>query len=180
MGKLAYVSIDIPVEYQTQIMQIGAQIKNHLLEQNIIFDCMDQANIHLTICFIGGRLKNQKKDTLAKFNSIVDKYNKNLHGSLFEFDNYDLFPITKKNLVVAKFKLKPELQNIIMSLKKDLSKLGLLDEYNESFTAHITMGKILSKSKYTIDWETFLDSIQKSPNFKANGCLLCGYDAKFD
>ena len=175
MGKLVYVSLTIPNEYKDEITQITSNIQNYLSTQNITFNPLNFEDLHMTLAFIGQPQSLKNKDMSSKLRLLVDKHSDEFSiNSQFEFDKYDLFPETKKNLIVARFILPKTTLSKVIELKKNVLNLNLLNENNESFVAHITLGKILSKDKYDFKWEVLLNNTPNLSTLTPIGCHLCG------
>ena len=176
MGKLAYVSIDIPADFKQSCATVTQEIRDQLSTEGIIFEPVPSGVLHMTIAFLGHKLRNQKKDLHDRLSTIVEDYSARLKDATLKFESYALFPLTKRNLLVATFSVSAESLATIKGLKGDLAKLGLLSEDRETFTAHVTLGKILSKAQHAIDWDSFITGIPHLSDFSAEGCTLRGWD----
>lgn len=174
MGKLSYVSITISPVYIDKIKEVCKQIKSTLASHGIIFNDMDEHDMHMTIAFIGNKIKNQKKDNITKLKNTISMYDKLVGGDIeICFDSYDLFPKEKQNLVVAKYIIDTKLANILISMRKEIDNINFLsDNKEETFVAHITLGKIISKSKYCYEWHNLLNELPILSGFKPLGCHL--------
>jgi len=177
MGKLAYVSIDIPAVYKQACAEVTQLVKDQLWRDDITFEPVADEVLHMTIAFMGNTLRNQKPEVHDRLSLIVQNYSSQLRGSSLAFASYALFPPSKKNLLVATFAMSGKTLAVIKNLKRDVFGLGLLSEERETFVAHITLGKILSKTSqhHAIDWTSFMAGLPHLGDFSADGCSLRGW-----
>ena len=173
MGKLAYVSLDIPYESKLDVVNQANSLKNIFADSKIVFDPMIEQNVHMTLAFMGEKLKNQQKKLIDNVLLQINSSNSELLDQLFKFEKYALFPESKKNLVVGIFSINSKIMAIIQQLKSNLQVLNVLSEdKDKNFVAHITMGKILSKDKHQFDWDKTLNDLEPLLDITSNGCVL--------
>jgi 2'-5' RNA ligase len=175
--KLAYVSITVPEDHIKLLCQLTGKMAEHLVKHGITFEPMAGTEIHMTLAFIGHKLQSQSKDKLMEIYEAIEVFNGKLCDEDFEFTQYDYFPLTKRNLFVARYQPSKSGLQKIKELKLKLHSMGFLDEdLKDDFAAHITLGKILSKDRYIFDWEEFRNQIRKVGNFRSHGCHLRGWN----
>lgn len=136
---------------------------------------MEANSVHITICFLGSILETDRKKKTIVVNSEIENFSKIFSNKILEFDEFCLFPDTKKNLIVAKFKCTdknyPFCQNMI-KFKKEFVKIGATEE--NYFVAHITLEKIQNMSIKNINVIEPLLAIfpRVEQNIQINGCHI--------
>jgi len=145
MPKPNYIKLDLPNDLQQEVYEIGNWIRDN--NKDFIFEPMEYDGIHMTIAFLVNIMKGTKIED--DINLIMNKFNFAKYQNMnIGFSNYDLFPETKQNLIVAKFNVSQEFTNDIIKIQKEFCKFGIVqDKYY--FTPHITMGKIMHKNEKT-------------------------------
>jgi len=141
MVKLCFIKLELDNKIVNEIYQKGEFIKNILLKENINFCNMDCTDVHMTICFLGKISKDKKN--LEKIINIVNSFENNKLDELV-FEKFELFPESKKNLIVAKYKMTPKLKKYLSDFQKKFEEYNN-DKYDD-FVPHITIGKIQNKN----------------------------------
>jgi len=143
-----YVKFTLQEIMMENLHKIAIWIKNNC--HNINFIPIDKINIHITLCFLGDIIKNyhvDKKLRLKEIHTVINKFNTFLSNSDLPnnliFEKYDLFPESKQNLIVAKFKCSEKFMDTIIEFKKQFIIFGIND--NKIFVPHVTLGKIQFK-----------------------------------
>lgn len=175
MVKLVYVSLTLPLEYKQALTGFNQRITQDLDQHQIKYNQYDEDSLHMTIAFIGHKLKSVSKDVYLKLNRIIEQYSQHLLNLSFEFSHFDYFPESKRNLIVAVYEPSETALNFITALKTEINNLDLLTEDASKFVCHITLGKIISKDAHIFNWEHFRTNLPHIEPFRAEGCHLCGF-----
>lgn len=167
MPKTNFVALDLTHDFRNEIHQICVQIKEQIKDYEFI--PMDEENLHMTLCFLGSVLMENRKNKMLTIDCNGQIFANEFGGKILEFDQYSLFPDSKKNLIVAKFKCSDK--NFIADMikfKKMFCKIGAKEE--NYFTPHVTLGKIQGvKANANID----LSSIPRIvSNIEITGCHM--------
>ena len=139
MPKINFVALNLSYDFKSELHQICLKIND--LIPGYEFIPMEQENLHMTLAFLGGCLLQDRKRKMGIVNKNMEEFNLTFENKILEFDEFSLFPDTKKNLVVAKFKCRDK--NFIKEMKKFkklFCEIGAKEE--NYFTPHITLGKI--------------------------------------
>ncbi len=180
MGKPNYVALNLDHEYKTHLVSICEQIKNLIQNStNNDFIPMQINSLHMTICFLGSVLEKDRKTKEIFIDDQINKFSEIFDNTVLEFSGYELFPPTKKNLIVATFKCSKnnvKFVEQIIQFKNEFVKIGANEE--KYFTSHITLGKIQNmqiKNAYIFEnmLQTFSNDGTKIPgSIKICGCHL--------
>jgi len=149
-----WLSFTIPNELRRDLRALSLFIENQTS-----FNPMSFENIHMTAMFFG-KVPVREQEVI----DIVSRHN--LSGS-FEFDKLEFFPPSKRNLIIARFKMSsPEISNTLNEIKKELSdELGYVfaeKDLKSDFVPHITLGKLKVSSNELHDLinSTFLTDLE--------------------
>ena len=100
MVKPDYIKVDVPNEIIDEIYNKGIEIQN--IYTDIVFSPIDRNGLHMTICFLDTAIK-ERKINVEEVNNLMKSFNFEKYANMqLTFSGYDLFPDTKKNLIVAK------------------------------------------------------------------------------
>lgn len=129
--------------------------------------------LHMTLCFLGGALSVDRKKKMTVVEHNIESFQAQFQGKVLEFDEYSLFPQTKRNLIVAKFKCTDlHFTSDVIEFKKSFTAIGAIEE--DFFVAHVTLGKL---SMAHMDTESIEDFIKNLPPIKTqieiSGCHMC-------
>lgn len=176
MGKPNFIALNLSKDFTEYIAAICEQIKITLLEQTgFEFIPMEATSVHMTICFLGSVLETDRKNKTVIVNNEIENFSEQFAGKVLEFEEFSLFPDTKKNLIVAKFKCVDKKDNFcqnIIKFKKEFTKIGTNEE--NYFVPHITLGKIQNMSIKNINIvEPLLSELPRiEQNIQITGCHL--------
>ncbi len=172
MNKNNYISLDLPDDFRKELFDIVTHITHNIKTitgANVVFKPMSYDDLHMTIVFLGDKLKHSQK-LLVKEN-VLD-----IPTLELKFDSYELFPPNKKNLIVAKFLNNKMFDKLLIKLRQHLKDLNILtpdNNVNEQFIPHITLGKIMSLKEEN-KTNTDFHQIKKLDNLHIDGYHLCG------
>jgi len=154
---------------------------NMTLFSNTSINLMNKTGIHMTCIFIGRLLAGKQVTQLQEANYIIQQYLEKLVnlGITLEFDRFDYFPpnSNKKKLLVALYKPNKQLKKWNLDFRIALSKLGMCSYIDDSFLAHITMGKI--KKSLGDNELPNLETLEQYPDLKLTGLVLHGQPNKY-
>lgn len=145
MPKINFVALDLLDEHLDELTIISEDMQKMIKDYEFIpmhHDCF-----HMTLVFLGSilEIKNERKrdDILFEIDTYQELFDDMFKNMVLEFDRYAMFPDSKKNLIVAKFKCRNKnfLPNML-KFKKMFCPMGAKEE--NFFTPHITMGKVKS------------------------------------
>lgn len=142
MGKTNYIALKLDDDFVDTIYDICRMIRDKLNNEHIgDFVPMDLENIHMTLCFFGHILSEDRKNKMTFVNKKITEFKTMFSGNVLSFDNYVVFG-RHKNLLVATFKCinNPKFTDKMIEFKKMFCEIGAIEE--NYFTAHITLGKI--------------------------------------
>jgi 2'-5' RNA ligase len=102
------------------------------------FKPMKREHLHMTAAFLHKFPQENNKEYFRIVRNMIKDYRMKY---TLKFKKYSLFG-EGKNILVAEYETPIELKREILNLKMKLYEMGLC-EYEEYFTAHITLGKIM-------------------------------------
>lgn len=143
MGKNNFVALslkdDLVADAHRACLETFDKI-NEYTDNKIKFLPMGKSDIHMTVCFLGQILNENRKEKMVICNNNFEYFRKHLNGNVLEFDKFSLFG-THRNLIVAKFKCNnKKFIDKMIEFKRMFCQIGAKKE--DYFTPHITIGKI--------------------------------------
>ncbi|ATZ80524.1 RNA ligase domain containing protein [Bodo saltans virus] len=139
-----YIKLDLPHELISNVCNISTWIKDN---NEFQFVPVEYEQIHMTICFLSNYIKKNKKESIVY--EMMNKFP--FDNTEIKFKKYALFPESKENLIVAIFDTSITFHTNVINFQKNVyNKLGITDNEQYHFTAHITLGKIMNKNDKTI------------------------------
>jgi len=142
-------------------------LQDEFVEEDASFKPMEQDDLHMTILFLGVRLRRRDKEKMDKINEIILEYLADTDLTPW-FKNPRLmrFPPGKNNLVVIEYEIDKETERFVKGLRKKLSEfLGI--DYEEEWIPHITIGKMRYPNKHCVNRKV-------ANNFFPDTITLCG------
>lgn len=185
MPKINYIALNLKNEFIKNLSNIIDDMKILLNNNGYDFYPMSEDTLHMTLVFLGNILS---KNTKAKMNKVEDKiklFEQQFNNLVLEFDSFELFPTSKRNLIVAKFKLVNTYTNAntntninnhqqfitdMISYKKSFVEIGAKEE--NYFTPHITLGKITNLKPNNNISSLFPSFDSTISNINIDGCHL--------
>ena len=144
MGKNHFVSLSLKQDFVLDVHAVCLELQDKINEctnNQIKFLPMYKNDIHMTLCFLGQVLNDDRKTKTVICNNNFEHFKKYFGGNILEFDEFSLFG-THQNLIVAKFKCVNDrnFTNKMIEFKRMFCQIGAKEE--NYFTPHITLGKI--------------------------------------
>jgi 2'-5' RNA ligase len=172
MGKTNFIALDLHPDFVNAVSETCQLITKDLITHT--FNPMEWHVIHMTLCYLGGALGTDRKQKIAVVQRNIDHFSNQFQGVVLEFDGYCLFPETKRNLIVAKFKcVDREFTNRMIEFKKLFTAIGAQEE--DFFVAHITLGKLGMAHVNTEALEVFIKALPPiNTRIHISSCHLCG------
>jgi 2'-5' RNA ligase len=111
---------------------------------------MSVADMHMTLVFFGPTLRGLTPSKHAELDTLLHIFSEDVASSgtsTLEFEALELFPPSKRNLLIAKYHIKDAYLDPLRKLQVACFELGLVskEEHTTSqttdFIAHITLGK---------------------------------------
>jgi len=96
-------------------------LQDEFVEEDASFKPMEQDDLHMTILFLGVRLRRRDKEKMDKINEIILEYLADTDLTPW-FKNPRLmrFPPGKNNLVVIEYEIDKETERFVKGLRKKL------------------------------------------------------------
>ena len=156
MGKANFIALNMDDDIIEALYSAALSISERITTHS--FNPMNRSVLHMTICFLGGALGTDRKRKIAVIDSNIRDFSSLFGGAELEFDGYSLFPETKRNLIVAKFKCRDRnfIPNMI-TYKNSYLSIGAPKE--DFFVAHITLGKLQAAHLNTEELDEFVRSL---------------------
>lgn len=116
----------------------------------VFLDEMSDEGMHMTLVFFGSNLRGFTPSRRAELDEILNTFHTNnttSRVSTLEFEALELFPPSKRNLLIAKYRISGQDLDALRKLQIGCFELGLVseNEHDKSqgtdFVAHITLGK---------------------------------------
>lgn len=171
MPKISYLALNLEHDFTKEVKQVCDKIQEVLKEKGYEFIPMEQENLHMTLVFLGSILNTDRNNKIKEIVPKICKFEGDFNEKILEFDNFELFPNEKRNLVVAKFKCNDRnFVSDMIKFKKSFCAMGAKEE--NYFTPHITLGKIqnIKPDKKVSGLLPFFPKI--TSNIEINGCHL--------
>jgi len=149
MAPSAYISLvldaDTKATLQTCIERIQAS-------SPVPLDAMLRADMHMTLVFLGANLRGLPPAKRSELQAIITVFREDADAaatsSALEFERLELFPPTKRNLLVARYKIAGRNLEAVRKLQAECFGLGMVSMEEEEgrlkgeeFVAHVTLGK---------------------------------------
>ena len=172
MGKSHFIALDLSEKFVDKVSETCQQISETIITHS--FDPMEKHVLHMTLCFLGGALSTNWKRKMVVLEDTMERFKLQFQGKVLEFDGYALFPETKRNLIVAKFRcVDRNFTPNVIEFKKSLTYIGVPEE--DFFTAHLTLGKLRPAHINTDALEEFLNQLPPiTAQINITGCHLIG------
>jgi 2'-5' RNA ligase len=144
MPKPNYIKLNLSDELTQEVFEIGNWIRDN---NDFQFEPMEYDGIHMTIAFLGNIMKGKKIET--DIETLINKFPFEKYQNMnITFAGYDLFPESKKNLIVARFNVSQQFTDDVIKFQKEFCKFGV-EQDRYYFAPHITIGKIMHKNEKT-------------------------------
>lgn len=129
---------------------LQACIEQVQIASPVSLDAMSDSDMHMTLAFFASRLRSLPTPRRAELESLLRTFSKDATASkesVLEFEALELFPPSKRNLLIAKYHIKGGNLDALRKLQVACYELGLVSEEEHTisqktdFIAHVTMGK---------------------------------------
>jgi len=112
-------------------------------------DAMSNADMHMTLVFLGSNMRGLTSAKRAKLEEVLETFSANASATAedLEFAALELFPPSKRNLLIARYSIKGKNLEAVHKLQAACFEMGLVskEEHTKSqsteFIGHVTLGK---------------------------------------
>ena len=189
----SYLVLSLSEKLRTNLSILAENIKNSMAtidsgNGNLDFNPMEPENIHMTFFFTGMLLHKLSSLQLKKWYDMVSliikgtvREGKQDEPLMIKYTGLDLFPPTKSNLIIAKFRVDPLLDKMYQKIVS--ASIPLLGEetskLNVEWIPHCTLGKLRAPKTIVADIgnKVIKDMVGKDIKLEdahIDGLLMCG------
>lgn len=111
-------------------------------------DAMSHKDMHMTLVFMGSSSRSMLSAKRVELQQLMDSFTVDAtRGTSLQFEAFELFPPTKRNLLIAKYAVQGEELKAVRKLQAECFAAGFVsdEEHNQrlesEFVAHVTLGK---------------------------------------
>ncbi|KAH8594851.1 hypothetical protein B0O99DRAFT_165256 [Bisporella sp. PMI_857] len=146
MAPSSYISLVLSPTAKDALQSLACEIN---LVSPVALDPMPYPEMHMTLVFLGANLARQppnKRTALSHLLSTFPSCQSPPQPSL-QFTALELFPPTKRNLLIARYNIDGQNLDAVRELQKACYEQGLVSEeehiksQGSDFVAHVTLGK---------------------------------------
>jgi 2'-5' RNA ligase len=117
-------------------------------ESPVPLDPMSKVDMHMTLVFLGSNMRGVVPAKRAELQKALEVFTADAPAdSALEFKVLELFPPTKRNLLIAKYIIKGKELEALRKLQMACYEIGLVSEEEHAksqsteFVGHVTLGK---------------------------------------